>query len=62
MKTWLRQHLFALASALRHLFKPRSGFLLNVLVVAIALALPFCSCKAMHTFCNAVSEENRLCA
>lgn len=41
MRTWLRQHGFALAGALRHLFKPRSGFPLNVLVVAIALALPF---------------------
>jgi cell division transport system permease protein len=41
MITWLRQHGFALNRALRHLFKPRSGFLLNAIVVAIALALPF---------------------
>jgi len=41
MRIWLRQHASALTNALRHLFKPRSGFLLNVLVVAIALALPF---------------------
>ena len=41
MITWLRQHGFALGRALRHLFKPRSGFLLNTIVVAIALALPF---------------------
>ncbi|HEY8026634.1 MAG TPA: permease-like cell division protein FtsX [Burkholderiaceae bacterium] len=41
MITWLRQHGFALLRALRHIFKPRSGFLLNVIVVAIALALPF---------------------
>lgn len=41
MITWTRQHTFALSRALRHMFKPRSGFLLNVIVVAIALALPF---------------------
>jgi cell division transport system permease protein len=41
MKIWLRQHAFALARAIRHSIEPRSGFLLNVLVVAIALALPF---------------------
>ncbi|HEY8099725.1 MAG TPA: permease-like cell division protein FtsX [Burkholderiaceae bacterium] len=41
MKTWLRQHRFALAEAFRHLGKRRSGFILNMLVIAIALALPF---------------------
>lgn len=41
MITWMRQHAFALSRALRHIFKPRSGFLLNMIVVAIALALPF---------------------
>ncbi|HEX8955214.1 MAG TPA: permease-like cell division protein FtsX [Burkholderiaceae bacterium] len=41
MITWIRHHAFALGRALRHIFKPRSGFLLNVIVVAIALALPF---------------------
>jgi cell division transport system permease protein len=41
MITWMRQHTFALGRALRHIFKPRSGFLLNMIVVAIALALPF---------------------
>ena len=41
MTIWLRQHGFALLQALRHVFKARSGFLLNVLVVSIALALPF---------------------
>lgn len=41
MKTWLRQHAFALTDALRHARRPRGGFLLNVLVIAIALALPF---------------------
>jgi cell division transport system permease protein len=41
MITWFRHHAFALSRALRHIFKPKSGFLLNVIVVAIALALPF---------------------
>ena len=41
MITWIRQHAFALSRALRQIFKPRSGFLLNMIVVAIALALPF---------------------
>ncbi len=41
MRIWFRQHAFALAHAMRHVFKPRSGFLLNVVVVSIALALPF---------------------
>jgi cell division transport system permease protein len=41
MKSWLRQHLFAISDAFTHLFKAPGGFALNVLVVAIALALPF---------------------
>ena len=41
MITWIRHHAFALSRALRHISKPKSGFLLNVIVVAIALALPF---------------------
>lgn len=41
MKSWFRQHRFALGSALAHLRKAPGGFLLNVCVVAIALALPF---------------------
>lgn len=41
MKGWLRHHGFALADALRHLRKSPGNFLLNVLVVAIALTLPF---------------------
>ena len=41
MITWMRQHMFALGRALRQIAKPRSGFLLNAIVVAIALALPF---------------------
>lgn len=38
---WLRQHRFALGSALIHLRKSPGGFILNIFVVAIALALPF---------------------
>lgn len=41
MISWLRQHGFALAAALIHLRKSPGGFLFNILVVAIALALPF---------------------
>ncbi|MET3132422.1 cell division transport system permease protein [Oxalobacteraceae bacterium GrIS 1.11] len=41
MKSWLRQHAFALGSALIHIRKSPGGFLFNILVVAIALALPF---------------------
>lgn len=41
MKNWLRQHGFAIAEALRHLRRRRGGFMLNMLVIAIALALPF---------------------
>ncbi len=41
MKRWLRQHQFAMAGALVHLRKAPGSFLFNVVVVAIALALPF---------------------
>jgi cell division transport system permease protein len=41
MKSWFRQHGFALTDAFRHLLRTPGSFLLNVLVVAIALALPF---------------------
>ncbi|AKU22436.1 permease-like cell division protein FtsX [Massilia sp. NR 4-1] len=41
MSIWLRQHGFALGSALIHLRKAPGSFLFNILVVAIALALPF---------------------
>ncbi|CAN5892559.1 permease-like cell division protein FtsX [soil metagenome] len=40
MTIWFRQHLFALKSALSHLRSSPGNFLFNVLVVAIALALP----------------------
>lgn len=41
MKSWLRQHRFAMGRALYHLGRAPGSFLFNVLVVAIALALPF---------------------
>jgi cell division transport system permease protein len=41
MKNWLRQHGYAIAEAWRHIRKPRGGFLLNALVIAVVLALPF---------------------
>lgn len=41
MSGWIRLHVLALADALRHLWTSRGSFALNVLVVAIALALPF---------------------
>ena len=40
MSVWLRQHLFAIKAANGHLRQSPFGFLLNVLVVTIALALP----------------------
>jgi cell division transport system permease protein len=40
----------------RHLFRPRSGFLLNVLVVAIALALPFAGLTVLENV-RPVSEQ-----
>jgi cell division transport system permease protein len=39
--SWLRYHMFALHDALNHFRRAPGSFLLNVLVVAIALALPF---------------------
>lgn len=41
MNIWLRQHRFALGAAIGHLRKAPGSFLFNVLVVAIALTLPF---------------------
>ena len=41
MKSWFRQHGFALGSALIHVRKAPGSFLFNIVVVAIALALPF---------------------
>lgn len=41
MNRWLRQHRFAFGAALSNLRKAPGSFLFNVIVVAIALALPF---------------------
>ena len=41
MISWLRQHGLALVAALSHMRKSPGGFLFNIIVVAIALALPF---------------------
>ena len=41
MNTWFRQHRFALGAALSTVRKAPGSFLFNVLVVAVALALPF---------------------
>ncbi|MCE3263342.1 MAG: permease [Pseudoduganella sp.] len=41
MSTWLRHHFFALGAALGHVRRAPGSFLFNILVVAIALALPF---------------------
>lgn len=41
MKIWFRQHRYAIGAALSHLGKAPGSFLFNVIVVAIALTLPF---------------------
>lgn len=41
MKAWLRQHRFAIADAFGRAAKAPGSFLFNVLVIAIALGLPF---------------------
>lgn len=41
MNSWLRQHRFAIAGALASLLRSPGSFVFNVLVVAVALALPF---------------------
>ncbi len=48
MKAWLRQHRFALADALVRLRRAPGSFFFNVLVVAIALALPFAGLTALE--------------
>lgn len=56
MKSWLRQQASALTDALRHMLKARGNFALNVLVVAIALALPFAGLTALENM-RPVSEQ-----
>lgn len=56
MNSWFRQHRFALRDAFRQLFKTPGNFLLNVLVVAIALALPFAGLTLLENV-RPVSEQ-----
>lgn len=56
MMIWLRQHKAAFGEALLHLARARGGFLLNVLVVAIALALPFAGLTVLDNV-RPVSEQ-----
>ena len=56
MKRWLRQHRFALAAALGHVAKAPGSFLFNVLVVAIALALPFAGITLLENV-RPISEQ-----
>lgn len=48
MKPWLRQHRAALADAVAHVRRAKGSFSLNVLVIAIALALPFAGLTLMQ--------------
>ena len=56
MKTWLRQHVSAIAGAISHLGKAPGSFGMNVLVVAIALALPFAGLTLLQNV-RPVSEQ-----
>jgi len=56
MIVWLRQHGLALAGAFRHLLRSPGSFSLNVIVVAIALALPFAGLTLLENV-RPVSEQ-----
>ncbi|MGH8809763.1 MAG: cell division protein FtsX, partial [Noviherbaspirillum sp.] len=56
MIAWLRLHAFALTDALKHLLTAPGSFALNVLVVAIALALPFAGLTVLENV-RPVSEQ-----
>ncbi|MGS0740990.1 permease-like cell division protein FtsX [Glaciimonas sp. GG7] len=56
MKTWLRQHALAIVDAFIHLAKAPGSFAMNVLVVAIALALPFAGLTVLENI-RPVSEQ-----
>ncbi len=53
---WLRQHFFAFADAFHHLLRSPGNFILNVLVVSIALALPFAGLTVLENV-RPVSEQ-----
>jgi cell division transport system permease protein len=56
MNIWFRQHRFALGAALSHLRKAPGSFLFNVLVVAVALTLPFAGVTLLDNV-RPLSEE-----
>jgi len=56
VNTWIAQHVLAVRDAWRHLRRGGGGFLLNVLVVAIALALPFAGLTLLDNV-RPVSEQ-----
>ena len=56
MNRWLRQHRFAFGAALGNLKKAPGSFLFNVIVVAIALALPFTGLTLLENV-RPVSEQ-----
>lgn len=56
MKAWYRQHVFALVEAGKHVARAPGSFLLNVLVVAVALALPFAGLTILENV-RPVSEQ-----
>ena len=53
---WLRQHFFALTDAFHHLLRSPGNCVLNVLVVSIALALPFAGLTVLENV-RPVSEQ-----
>jgi cell division transport system permease protein len=56
MNIWFRQHRFALGAALSHVRKAPGSFLFNVIVVAVALALPFAGVTLLDNV-RPLSEE-----
>lgn len=56
MMNWLRLHAFAFADAFKHLVRTPGSFALNVLVVSIALALPFAGFTVLENV-RPVSEQ-----
>lgn len=56
MNRWLRQHRFAFGAALGNVRKAPGSFLFNVMVVAIALALPFTGLTLLENV-RPVSEQ-----